>query len=64
MAVALTPIVRGRASLAIVDVEGSPDLERAYGQRIPVLVGGDTELSMHPLDVAAVEAYLRSLPES
>jgi hypothetical protein len=58
MAVALTPIIRGRASLEIVDVEGKPDLERAYGQRIPVLFGGDTELSIHPLDVAAVETYL------
>jgi hypothetical protein len=60
MAFALTPIIRGRASLEIVDVEGSPDLEKGYGLRIPVLVGGGTELSAHPLDVAAVEAFLAS----
>ena len=59
-ALELTPIIRGRASLEIVDVEGSADLERAYGLRIPVLVGGGTELSAHPLDVAAVEAFLAS----
>lgn len=60
LAVALGPIIRGRAQLRIVDVGGDIVLKKAYGLRIPLLVGEGEELSAHPLDVAAVEAYLAS----
>ena len=57
----LLALVRDRAELRVVDVDGSPALERRYGLRIPVLVAGDTELSGYPLDRRRVAAYLDSL---
>ncbi len=61
MSAELLPLLRGRATLQIVDVDESPALARRYGLRIPVLVAGDTELSAFPLDRARVASYLESL---
>lgn len=58
LAAALEPVLRGRARLTIVDIDEDIELKKRYGLRIPVLVGGDRELSSFPLDVEAVEAYL------
>lgn len=58
LAVALHPIIRGRARLEIVNVDDDLTLKKRYGLRIPVLVGDAQELSAYPLDGAAVEAYL------
>jgi hypothetical protein len=57
----LEPLLRGRATLEVVDVDRSPALARRYGSRIPVLVAGDTELSTYPLDRERVARYLDSL---
>ena len=61
MAAALEPIIRGRAELEVVNIDGDPKLEEAYALRIPVLVGDGGELSVYTLDVAAVEAHLGSV---
>ncbi len=58
LAIALQPIVRGRARVEIVNIDDDLTLKKRYGLRIPVLVGDDQELSAYPLDAAAVEAYL------
>lgn len=58
LAVALDPIIRGRARLEIVNIDDDLALKKRYGLRIPVLVGDTRELSAYPLDAAAVEAYL------
>jgi hypothetical protein len=56
----LAPLLRGRATLEIVDVDSSVALERRYGLRIPVLVDGDVELSTYPLDAERVSRHLAS----
>jgi hypothetical protein len=60
LAVQLAPLLRGRATLEIVDVGSSVALERRYGLRIPVLVDGDVELSSYPLDAERVTRHLTS----
>jgi Glutaredoxin-like domain (DUF836) len=60
VATQLEPLLRGRATLEIVDVDGSVALERRYGRRIPVLVDGDVELSAYPLDAERVARHLAS----
>jgi glutaredoxin len=58
----LQPLLAGRSvELEIVDVDSSVALERRYGQRIPVLVAGEAEISGYPLDEARVRQYLESL---
>ena len=59
LAAELAPVIRGRARLTIVDIDEDAELVRRYGLRIPVLVGEGRELSTFPLDVTAVEAYLK-----
>ena len=44
--------------LEIVDVDNEPELERRYGEDVPVLLGNGRELSRHRLDPARVTAYL------
>lgn len=61
MEAALAPIIRGRAQLEVVNIEGDPKLEEAYALRIPVLVGDGRELSVYRLDVEALEAHLGSI---
>ena len=58
LAEALSPLIAGRATLDVVDIDDDPALVERYGLRIPVLVGGDNELSGFPLDVDCVERYL------
>ena len=59
LAADLAPLIGDRARVQVVDIDGDPGLERAYGLRIPVLVGDDgRELSSYPLDTGAVAAYL------
>jgi hypothetical protein len=54
----LVPLLRGRARVAIVDIGADRDLERRYGERIPVLTAGTAELCCIRLDAARVERYL------
>jgi Glutaredoxin-like domain (DUF836) len=57
LAAELEPLLRGRAVLEHVDVGRDPELERRYGLRVPVLVGGGAELSSYPLDRSRVERF-------
>ena len=45
-------------TLDVIDVEGRPELEAAYAERLPVLLGGDGEICHYHLDTQAVRAYL------
>jgi hypothetical protein len=56
----LLPLLEGRATVRIVNVDDSIATERKYGLRIPVLVDGDVELSEYPLDRERVERHLAS----
>ncbi len=60
MAEELAPVLQGRASIRIIDIDGDRELKKRYGLRIPVLTAAGQELSEYPLNVAAVEAYLAS----
>jgi hypothetical protein len=57
----LLPLLAGRATVRVVDVDETVALERRYGLRIPVLVDGDVEISGYPLDRERVERHLASL---
>jgi hypothetical protein len=52
---------RFRFELEVLDVDADPALERRYGEDVPVLVHGETELCRHRLDRAGVTAYLAEL---
>jgi hypothetical protein len=58
MAAELAPLLEGRANLHVVDISDDDDLEVRYGLRIPVLVAGESELSVYRLDKQRVEHYL------
>ena len=45
--------------LVRVDIESDPDLQRRYGEKIPVLVLGDEELGWGRLSQRAIEKKLR-----
>lgn len=47
-----------RFTLELVDVDGSADLVRRYGDRVPVLACGAREICHARLDRAAVTAFL------
>jgi hypothetical protein len=60
---ALAPIAARHGALVVVqDVDADADLERRYGDRVPVLLLGapsaGIELCHYALDVAAVERAL------
>ena len=46
------------ADIEVVDVDSHPEFEKMYGERVPVVLGGGTELCHYFLDAAAVRAYL------
>jgi thioredoxin reductase (NADPH) len=47
--------------VAIIDVDGDPALKAQYGEHVPVLVAGETELCRHRLDTAKLTAYLSAI---
>ena len=47
--------------VTIVDVEGDPVLKARYGEHVPVLMSGDTELCRHTYDTARVAAYVAEM---
>lgn len=56
---ALTPICEELgADIVVVDVDAHPEHEEAHDERVPVVVGGETELCHYFLDAPAVRAYL------
>ena len=50
-----------RFDLEIVDVDSDPRLEAQYGERVPVLMGGNGELCHYHLDSAKVNEYLNKI---
>ena len=48
-------------SLSIVDVDSDPRLEKLFGEKVPVLLLGETELCHYFLDVPAVTAALTKI---
>ena len=46
------------ADIEVIDVDAHPEFEEAHGERVPVVVGGETELCHYFLDTVAVRAYL------
>lgn len=46
--------------LDVFDVDADPLLADRYGEDVPVLLAGETELSRHRFDRVAVEAWLDS----
>lgn len=52
---------RVRFDLHVADVGGEPELERRYGERVPVLAHGERVLCQHVLEPAAVTAYLERI---
>lgn len=59
MAAALAPLRQEFGfDLRIVDVDSDPALEERYGELVPVLMHGETELCHYFLDEKAVRAYL------
>jgi hypothetical protein len=47
--------------ITIIDVDGDPVLRAHYGEHVPVLVAGETELCRHRLDAAKLAAYLGAI---
>jgi thiol-disulfide isomerase/thioredoxin len=61
MAIALEPLRRAFGfAVHIVDVDADPALEARYGDKVPVLLHGETELCHYFLDARAVQAYLEA----
>jgi hypothetical protein len=47
-----------RFEISVIDVDSDPELERRFGEKVPVLMHRARELCHHRLDFAAVTAYL------
>jgi len=45
-------------TLAVYDVDTDPALERRFGELVPVLMAGDTEICHYFLDERALRKYL------
>ena len=45
-------------NLRLVDADSDPMLEARFGERVPVLLGGDLELCHYFIDVPKVRDYL------
>ncbi|MBX3647890.1 MAG: glutaredoxin family protein [Rhodocyclaceae bacterium] len=46
------------ADIEVIDIDAHPEFEEAHGERVPVVMGGESELCHYFLDAAAVRAYL------
>jgi thioredoxin reductase (NADPH) len=47
------------ATVELLDVDADPVLEARWGDKVPVLLGGEQELCRYRLDAAAVLRWLR-----
>lgn len=47
--------------LQVVDVDEDEELERRFGEKVPVLMAGERELCHYFLDPAALDAYLSEI---
>jgi thioredoxin reductase (NADPH) len=60
MEAALAPLLAAAgATVEVVDVDEDEALEERWGELVPVLLHGDTELCHYFLDQARVERYLQ-----
>ena len=60
----LTPLIRGRLDLEMVNIDETPELTLKYGTLIPLVeYDGETVCNFH-LDTAAIRAILKTLPGS
>ncbi|MDH3510770.1 MAG: glutaredoxin family protein [Gammaproteobacteria bacterium] len=50
----LEPLVRGRASINVRDVDDRPEWQATYGERVPVVCCDGDEICHYTLDRAAV----------
>ena len=48
-------------NLPLVDADSDPAMEARFGERVPVLLGGDLELCHYFIDVAKVRDYLSKI---
>ena len=55
---ALTPIVRGRATVTVTDIDTDPALAEAWGLRVPVLCDGATLVCEGFVDADSVRDHL------
>ena len=47
--------------LEIVDVDAAPELERRYGEKVPVLAHGSHEICHYRLDPVVFTEYLKKI---
>jgi hypothetical protein len=50
----LEPLVRGRASVSVRDIDDRPDWQAMYGERVPVVCCDGDEICHYKLDKVAV----------
>lgn len=50
-----------RFELDIVDVDSRPELELRYGDKVPLLARGDTEICHHRFEPAVISDYLAKI---
>ena len=60
----LLPLVRGKLQVEVVDIDSSPEWQRQFSLRIPVLEYQGQVVSQYTLDVGAIRAILAALPGS
>ena len=56
-----TTLAAGTFQLNVIDVDQSPELEKRYGQFVPVLMAGEVEICHFHLDRSALDAYLAKI---
>ena len=61
MQVALRAQLGDAFPVAVVDVDSDPGLRSRYGERVPVLASGDTELCRYRYDARKVAAFLSGI---
>ena len=61
MLVALREHMGAGFPVEIIDVDSDPALKTRYGEHVPVLMDGDTELFRHHYDPAKFSAYTAKL---
>ena len=54
----LLPLVRGRATVVVRDIDGRADWQERYGSDVPVVECAGREVCRHRLDPAAVRRLL------
>ena len=58
----IVPLLRGRASLQVRQVDDDPEWADLYGLKVPVLLVDDREICHFHLDRQALEAALAGSP--